>query len=90
MQALANTTVLSHSGAVATQMALAVAVALPFVWSNSLYFALGSTSFWVIVTVGAATKLLCRQAALWKAVRCSHVCMTHNTGPKAGVLCLVF
>ncbi len=59
-------------------MALAVAVALPFVWCNSLYFALGSTSFWVIVTVGAASKLLCHQATLWKAVRCSHVlCMTH-------------
>ena len=59
-------------------MALAVAVALPFVWCNSLYFALGSTSFWVIVTVGAATNLLCHHVSLWKAAWCSHIlCMTH-------------
>ena len=35
------------------QMAVAVAASLPFVYVDKLYFALGSTSFWVVVTVGA-------------------------------------
>ena len=34
-------------------MAVAVAASLPFVYVDKLYFALGSTLFWVVVTVGA-------------------------------------
>lgn len=40
-------------------MAVAVAASLPFVYVDKLYFALGSTSFWVVVTVGAQQTTLC-------------------------------
>ena len=40
-------------------MAVAVAASLPFVYVDKLYFALGSTSFWVVVTVGAQQAIHC-------------------------------